>query len=198
MRQDLFERHELGGGGAVWLGRWPEELLAAGEQGFEELWAMRPAEFPELLIHGRRLKTPRWSRAYGKDYHFSGQTQLASPPTPQLARWLEWCREHVDARHNGILMNWYDGEQGHYIGAHRDSERGLVEGAPLLTLSLGEERIFRLRPYRGKGFEDVRVGHGDVLVLPWETNLAYTHEVPHFARYRSRRISVTVRAFVEG
>jgi hypothetical protein len=31
--------------------------------------------------------------------------------------------------------------------------------------------------------------------MPWETNLAVKHEVPHTARATGRRISITARAF---
>ena len=51
-----------------------------------------------------------------------------------------------------MLLNWYDAAQRHYIGAHRDSTVGLVSGAPIVTISLGATRTFRLRPMRGKGF----------------------------------------------
>ena len=34
----------------------------------------------------------------------------------------------------------------HYIGAHRDSTASMIEGVPIVTVSLGEERAFRLRP----------------------------------------------------
>ena len=81
------------------------------------------------------------------------------------------------------------------IGAHRDSTVGMIEGAPIVTLSLGEERIFRMRPWKGQGYEDFVVGDGDLLVIPFDTNQAFTHEVPKFKRYGGKRISVTARGF---
>ena len=69
------------------------------------------------------------------------------------------------------------------------------EGAPIVTLSLGEERVFRLRPWKGKGFRDFPTTNRTALVLPYATNRAWTHEVPHAARFTGRRISVTFRAF---
>ena len=66
---------------------------------------------------------------------------------------------------------------------------------PIVTVSFGEERVFRLRPYRGRGYTDVQARDGDVFLMPYGTNLAWTHELPRFKRYRGRRISVTVRAF---
>ena len=44
---------------------------------------------------------------------------------------------------------------------------------------------------------DVEVTNGSVLVLPHETNIAFTHDVPASKRLTGRRISVTVRAFPE-
>jgi alkylated DNA repair dioxygenase AlkB len=66
-----------------------------------------------------------------------------------------------------------------------------------VTISLGEERIFRLRRYRvkGGGSVDLRVRHGTILVMPLDANRAWTHEVPGYARQRGRRISITLRAF---
>ena len=71
-----------------------------------------------------------------------------------------------------------------------------VEGAPIVTVSFGARRTFRLRPWRAKGLKDFDADDASVFVLPYETNLAFTHEVPHSARVEGRRISVTLRAFV--
>jgi len=37
-----------------------------------------------------------------------------------------------------------------------------------------------------------------VIVIPQATNLVWTHEVPHRAADRGRRISITLRGFVAG
>jgi len=55
--------------------------------------------------------------------------------------------------------------------------------------------VFRVRPWRGTGFVDLPVENGSVIVVPWTTNRAYTHEVPAAAAAQGRRISVTIRAF---
>jgi hypothetical protein len=48
-------------------------------------------------------------------------------------------------------------------------------------------------PWKGEGFRDFAARDGAVFVLPYATNLAYTHEVPHSAASRGRRISITLR-----
>jgi alkylated DNA repair dioxygenase AlkB len=103
--------------------------------------------------------------------------------------------KHLIQMH-GLLLNWYDGP-GHYIGPHHDSTRDMVPGTPIITISFGETRVFRLT--RGKGDKkedrDFPAEHGAVFVMPFDTNLAWKHSVPKSARYRDRRISVTLRAF---
>lgn len=189
-----FTTHTLADGEhQILTTRLPEALLQ--QTSFERWWSLHPEAFSQIMIHGRMVEIPRWQQAYGKDYHFSGTVNEALDLTPEMQAVLEWCQQSIDARLNGLLFNWYDGAQDHYIGAHRDSRQGLIEGTPIVTISLGEERPFRMRHYRQKGFEDFLVGDGDVLVIPWKTNLTHTHEVPNAARYTDRRISITARAF---
>jgi len=71
----------------------------------------------------------------------------------------------------------------------------MVVGAPIVTISLGEERVFRLTHPKRKVTSDFIARDGSVFVTPYETNLAWKHAVPRFARYRGRRISITLRAF---
>src|SRR5207247_7035590 len=98
---------------------------------------------------------------------------------------------------NCILVNWYDSILLHYIGRHRDSIENVVPSTPIVTISFGEERMFRLRPWRGRGHVDFPAVNGVVFIMPFETNLNWTHELPRSKRRRGRRISVTLRALTE-
>jgi hypothetical protein len=71
----------------------------------------------------------------------------------------------------------------------------MVAGAPIVTVSFGEERKFRLSRGTGEAKEvrDFPTPHGTVFVLPQETNAVWKHSVPKSARYTGRRISVTIR-----
>ena len=185
----LFDRFEF------FTGRLPVDLDELAKTQFEQLWSMHPEQSDEILIHGRLVAIPRWQQAYGRDYQFSWTVNRALPVPAILAPFLTWVREAVDARLNGLLLNWYDGERRHYIGAHRDSREGLVVGTPIVTISAGEERTFRLRLLKERGLVDFKASHGTVFVMPWDTNLGLKHEVPHQTRHKGRRISVTARAF---
>ena len=185
--------HFLDGSCVIYAGQLPEEELEL--LNFEEIWNLHPKDYDTVKIHGREIKTPRWQCAYGKNYHFSGNTYEALPIPGQLTSVYGWCREHIYQHLNGLLLNWYDGKLKHYIGKHRDSTRNMIAGAPIVTISLGEERIFRLRPYQQKGRIDFKASHGSVFVVPYETNQKFTHEVPHFQRFQERRLSITLRGF---
>lgn len=193
---DELRRVALDDTHAVLVGTLPASLVP-DDAGFEALWSIHPETFHEIKMHGRPVKTPRWQQAYGADYRYTGSTNRARPLVPPMPAWLAWARERFDPRLNGLLLNWYDGAAGHYIGKHRDSDVNRIEGSPIVTLSLGEARAFRLRPWRAEGFVDVAAVHGSVIVIPWETNRAFTHEVPASKKSLGRRISVTIRAFFE-
>lgn len=185
-----FQYHQLSENCGFWVGGFQEEFVD-----FEKLWQMHPSEFHQIRIHGRLVKTPRWQQAYGINYHYTGRVNVALPVPPILALCLSWARADIYDGLNGLLLNWYDGRLGHYIGRHRDSTREMVPGAPIVTISSGEERIFRLRRWREKSNPVDFPAHGAVFVMPWETNLAFTHEVPHSKRSVGRRISLTLRCF---
>ncbi len=191
-----FQLHDLGDGLAFFSGALPRKLLWSAAQ-FEEAWALHPEVKPTIHLHGRAVMIPRWQQAYGEPYHFSGQISRARPVPAILQPLSEWSRSAVDPALNALLLNWYDGP-GHYIGPHRDSTVRMIRGCPIVTVSFGETRTFRLT--RGTGSPkrtlDFPAPAGTVFVLPYATNEVWKHGVPKSVRYTGRRISVTVRGFV--
>jgi alkylated DNA repair dioxygenase AlkB len=190
-------RHELSTGHHFLTGRLPAALNLVGEP-FEEVWALHPEQYAEVTIVGRNVQTPRWQKAYGRDYRFAGGTAEAEAIPPLLAPFLTWAQGAIEPTLNSLLVNWYDGARGHYIGPHHDENRELVPGSPIVTVSLGQERIFRFTlPAQGPAprKRDVVIGPGSVMVIPWDTNTIWKHSVPRLARYCGRRISITLRAF---
>ena len=192
---NTIEQLDLPDGCTVKTGCVPKKLIP-DEEMFESLWELHPSEFSEIFIHGKMVKVPRWDQAYEKDYPFAKQVAQALPAPEIVLPYLQWCQSEIDARINGLFVNWHDGSLNHYHGKHRDSVQGLIHDTPIVTVSLGEQRVFRLRTYPdGRPLQDITLDNGDLVVIPWETNQKWTHEVPKFARYKGRRISVTMRAF---
>ena len=189
-----FQWLAVDGQHGVWISRLPPKLRWCPAQ-FDAFWKVHPHGFHEVRMFGRLVAVPRWSEAYGQDYRYSGTLHRASPLPDMLTPLLSWSKRKVDGRLNGVLVNWYDGSLGHKMGAHRDDEKELVAGAPIITISFGEARTFRLRRWKGRDRHDIEVADNSVLVLPYATNIAFTHEVPASKQGIGRRISVTLRAF---
>lgn len=195
MNFDLFQHIPLLDSGLqIWKGQLPTAFNYAVAR-FQKLWELHPAQYHIVNIMGRDIPTPRWQQAYGRNYRYTGAEQNALPIADELQPFMDWAQENIHPGLNGLLLNWYDGERKHYIGAHRDDTRDLVSGSPIVTISLGEERIFRMRPYKQKGKVDVPMQHGSVIVVPANTNQKWTHEVPHFSKNTGRRISITLRVY---
>lgn len=184
----------LPGGHVVLVGHLPQHLGLKSED-FEALWGLHPEEFRSIRMHGRWVDLPRWQQAYGRDYQFSGQTSTAMALPSLLQPYVSLAQTCIDDKLNGVLVNWYDGGLGHYIGPHRDKTKQLVPGSPIVGFSLGEQRKMRFRPVGGEGYVDVEQPSAGVLVIPWETNRAWKHEVPKSRKAVGRRVSLTVRAF---
>lgn len=186
---------DLSDGLPFFVGKVPDHLLW-NAAAFEAAWHLRPEIRPSIQLVGRPVQVPRWHAAYGEDYRFSGQVSRAQPIPDLFLPILEWSQKGIHPAHNGLLVNWYEGPE-HYIGPHNDSTKNMVPGAPIVTVSFGEDRKFRLT--RGKQAErivrDFRMPNGTVFILPQETNAVWKHSVPKSVRYAGRRISVTIRAF---
>ncbi len=194
-RDEDFECHALDDDGNLFFRGESPGHLRVDALGFEALWRLHPEEYHIITIHGRSVATPRWQQAYGADSYDTGRTNRALPVPAACRPILAWSREVVHGELNGLLLNWYDGQLGHCIGPHHDSTKDMVVGAPIVTISLGEERIFRLSHPETKRRRDFSACDGTVFVTPYATNLAWKHAVPRFARWRDRRISITIRAF---
>lgn len=188
-----FVAHELAAGFCLYTGCLPEELRPSPEA-FEVLWGMHPTTLADVMTGGQVREGSRWHQAYGHDYRFAGYSSLAKPVPTALRGLLAWAQGAVDSRLNGLLVNWYDAAFEHRIGQHKDSPVGRVVDSPIVTISLGAARTFRM--FVRRRWIEFRKGDGDVVVLPEATNRKFAHAVPHLPGDEGRRISVTIRAFV--
>lgn len=195
---DRFTRHELPDGCELFSGRLPAEL-SLGEAELADLWKLHPPQPGTIRRFGRLIPVKRYQQAYGADYPISGCANRAMPVPGLIRPLLDWAMKCVDSRLNGVFVNWYDGSLGHQIGPHYDEDKDLVRGAPIVMVSFGAERVFRLTRSTGgtRHRKDFRATSGTVFVLPFETNRSWKHAVPHHASSTGKRVSVTVRAFRE-
>ena len=91
-----------------------------------------------------------------------------------------------------IWVNLYrDGRDS--VAWHGDRNRHTHQNPLVGTVSLGSRRRFLLRPRGGKTAHELRLGHGDLVVMGGACQHDWEHTVPKEARARGPRISVTLR-----
>ncbi len=80
-------------------------------------------------------------------YAYSGKTMIAKRWPPLIGRVKDSVGEFVQSNFDIVLLNLYKSGASH-VSWHADNEEGLVDGAPICSLSLGCTRVFELRSRR--------------------------------------------------
>ena len=92
--------------------------------------------------------------------------------------------------YNAVLCNFYrNGNDS--VGLHADAE---PEMAPVIaSVSLGAERLFRLKGQNGTVAFAERMPHGSLLIMAGKTQKSFKHEVPKEPAITEPRINLTFR-----
>ena len=91
---------------------------------------------------------------------------------------------------NAVLCNLYrDGNDS--VGLHADAEPEM--GPVIASVSLGAERMFRLKRKDGSVAVAERLPHGSLLIMAGRTQKNFRHEVPKEPSVTQPRINLTFR-----
>jgi alkylated DNA repair dioxygenase AlkB len=167
---------------------------------FDRLWSIHPEEYGEVRYMGKVIKTPRWQQSYLRSYNFSGMKHNALPLPTELEPFYAWANQLIpNTTFNQVLVNWY-ANGNHYIGAHSDGEKQLVEHSPVISISLGQERVFRVRKKINlEDILDIPMPHNSYLIMCGKMQSKYLHEVPKVSGSKGdnmkKRINITFRVF---
>ena len=103
-----------------------------------------------------------------------------------------------ELRFNFCLVNYYrNGDD--YISWHGDDMTDLQVGAPIVSVSIGATRDFKIRPkkqYRdilGNETLTIDLRDGDILVMAGKLQAYYEHHVPKRKRVTTGRLNYTFR-----
>ncbi len=165
---------------------------------FEILHAGLDWEQEHYTLYGRRVAAPRLSAWYGDPgavYAYSGlvhRPRSWPEPMQELKMAVEDC---TGREFNGVLANLYrDGGDG--MGWHADDEPELGENPVIASLSLGAERVFRVRKgKRGKSI-DILLPCGSLLLMEGAFQHHWQHCLPKTRRVTAPRINLTFRRIV--
>lgn len=165
---------------------------------FMHLWALRPTEEQTCIIFGKNIDIPRRHQTFGVDYKFNGSIQSIQPLNDLMIEIRDKIITHFNANFdvegvpNSCLVNWYEnGDE--YIGYHSDDERVLVEGKPIYIVSLGAERIFKMKSKEDNSVVDFVLENGSLFVMTGTTQKTHKHSIPKTKKVKDIRISLTFR-----
>jgi alkylated DNA repair dioxygenase AlkB len=159
-------------------------------------WGRRKSSF--------KYDVPRDEAYYGDpgtNYTYSRREYKPLPWIPELlslkARVEEETPEVVysnlglaKAGYNAVLCNLYrNGNDS--VGLHADAEPEM--GPVIASLSLGVERLFRLKSQNGALVFAERLPHGSLLIMAGQTQKNFKHEVPKEPVIDQARINLTFR-----
>jgi alkylated DNA repair dioxygenase AlkB len=92
--------------------------------------------------------------------------------------------------YNAVLCNLYrNGNDS--VGLHADAEPEM--GPVIASISLGAERLFRLKGQNGSVAFAERLPHGSLLIMAGRTQKNFRHEVPKEPGVAQARINLTFR-----
>ena len=165
-------------------------------------------EKAKVKLFGKWMDIPRKQVAFGDQglkYSFSGNSLPAKPweESALVAKIKDDVEKYLDNKYmfNFVLVNRYkDGED--HMGEHRDDEAELVQTAPIVSLSLGQERDFVFRHKDNRKTNSLRpdleplklsLQNGSLLVMNEPTNRFWYHSLPKRKRIFSPRINFTFR-----
>ena len=153
----------------------------------------------ECIMHNKECIMHRDIGFYSDEsigYRYSGQISQSKKLLEWMTNLLNKVNDELKTDFNGILINKYkDGND--YIGAHSDDEKNLSKNSSVACISLGEERIFRIKNKFSNEKIDIINKSGQLLVMEGNFQKEFTHEIPIQKRKKNCRISLTFRKHLE-
>jgi alkylated DNA repair dioxygenase AlkB len=163
----------------------PEFLeIDESTQLFDELSSSTKWSIDKHNVKGD-FDTPRrvgcFTTVKGLTYEFSGNhriPQFVDESVPTLKLVWDKIEKTLDEKFNFVLINKYENGK-HSLGWHSDKATNLVVGSSIVSISLGQERWFEMKPRKNNKTAVKQVlGNGSMLVMNYETQEHYLHRVP--------------------
>jgi alkylated DNA repair dioxygenase AlkB len=149
----------------------------------------------DIFIYGKRCKVPRlmcWYGDPGACYRYSGVVHQPLPWTDELLPINEKVQSFTQSSFNSVLANLYRNGRDS-MGCHADDEKELGPNPVIASLSLGDERLFKLHHKKRKETLDIILCHGDLLVMAGTLQHNWVHSLPKTPKLKGPRINLTFR-----
>jgi len=145
--------------------------------------AVRPRDGdPEAIVAEPRLTL--FMSDPGICYEYSGRENIGEGWNPVILEIKEKAEQGLlecgqpAATFNSVQLNRYNGPR-HTLGMHADDEPDLLKGAPIVSVSFGCTREFRIQRKDGKGQPmTLELADGSLLLMGGAMQSHYLHGVP--------------------
>lgn len=154
----------------------------------------------EIFLFDKRVKVPRLMCWYGDAdayYRYSGVNHIPTPWLPELLAIKSKLERQCRYNFNSVLANLYR-DANDSMGYHADNEKELGANPTIASLSLGDERLFKLQHKKTKQKLNINLAHGDLLVMGGTCQSFWLHSVPKTKAQKSARINLTFRKIIPG
>lgn len=147
---------------------------------------------PALSMYGKQVLIPRkqvYMADTATDYAYSGMALKVESWDPILEKFAARLTKQFEVPFNAVLINWYrDGNDS--VGWHADDEPELGSSPVIASISLGDERLFKIKDVvNHKNFE-LKLNSGSCLLMSGSSQSQYQHCLPKMA---NSNIGNTVR-----
>ncbi|MEQ1530726.1 MAG: alpha-ketoglutarate-dependent dioxygenase AlkB, partial [Methylococcales bacterium] len=125
-------------------------------------------------------------------YPYSGVKHSPKAWTAELQSIRAQIQQQCTTEFNSVLANLYrDGQDS--MGCHADDEKELGRNPLIASLSLGDERLFKLHHKNRQTKLDMLLGHGDLLIMAGTLQHYWRHSLPKTKKAKTPRINLTFR-----
>lgn len=177
---------------------WSNFLDAQADRYLEESLTKIAWRAERLSIYGKTYPVPRLSAWYsdtGGSYTYSG-IRMRGTPLPDFVRTIQSAiLATTGYAFNSVLLNYYrDGRDK--VAWHSDNEAELGTQVRIVSVSLGAERIFRLRHRNTRADCTISLAHGSLLLMEPPMQQYWEHCLPAKAGLYEGRVNLSFRNIV--
>lgn len=157
----------------------------------ETEWQQRQVRFSSQTV-----PLPRLTAWYGEtDYFYSGIVNVATPMPKNIEALRAKIEEASESLFNSCLLNLYRTKDDS-VSYHKDNEKGMGSNPTVASVSLGAERIFRLKHADTHATIDLGLEHGSLLLMANNSQTNYWHSLIKHKTPVEERINLTFRKMI--
>ncbi len=161
----------------------------------EALWRDIDWRQESIQLFGKPVPQPRltaWFADPGVRYAYSGLVLEPCPFPDDIEHLRKTLQVKLGLHFNAVLLNGYrDGQDS--MGWHADDEPELGPHPAIASISLGGERVMRIRPRGGGSSTALTLAHGSLVLMSASSQRDYQHAIPKTRRAVAPRINLTFR-----